>query len=270
MVIASALNEAGYSPKNSPEDNTNLIKHIFFNTLRIYSKTYSGKYGEIVFAVDSRNYWRKEIFPHYKQHRKKKREDSLVDWNLVFKIKDELISDIKNYFPYTVLEIDGAEADDIIAVLSRTTGKPHLIIANDHDVYQLLTESVHQYDPRKKQFVKIVKPICEFLQEHIITGDTGDGIPNIKSVSNSFVDKIRQKPITKIFLQDCIENGVPKEFLDRYYENEQLIDLHMIPDEIVQSITTAWAERPKKDKSKIFNFLARNKYRLLLQDVGDF
>jgi 5'-3' exonuclease len=270
MVIAAALNEAGYSPKNSSEENSNLIKHIFFNMLRIYNKTYSRKYGQLVFAIDSRKYWRKEIFPYYKEHRKKKREDSVVDWELVFKIKDELVSDLIQYFPYHVMEIDGAEADDIIAVLSRTTGYPHLIIATDHDVYQLLSENVHQYDPKKKEFVKLVKPVDEFLREHIVGGDSGDGIPNIKSVSNSFVDKIRQKPISKPFLKDCVENGVPEEFLDRYYENEKLIDLNMIPENIVSDIISKWKNKPTKDGSKVFNYLARNKYRLLLQDIGDF
>jgi hypothetical protein len=270
LVIASALNESGYSPRNSDQDNSNLIKHIFFNTVRSYNRLYRRKYGELVFAVDSRNYWRKEIFEHYKYKRKKKREDSDINWDLIHQIKKELLADVDKYFPYPVIESDGAEADDVLAVLSRWSTVPHLIVASDHDMGQLCVNFVEQYCPRKKQILKHTGDINDLILDHIINGDTGDGVCNIRSPNDSFVTGTRQKPITKKFREECHTIGIPVECLDRYIENKQLVDLSMIPEKIVADIEYKWEHRVRKDASEVFNYLAKNGYRLLLQDIGDF
>ena len=48
----------------------------------------------------------------------------------------------------------------------------------------------------KQKIIKGVDP-REYLKEHIIRGDKGDGIPNILSADNCIVDGVRQKPISK-------------------------------------------------------------------------
>lgn len=270
LLIASALNESGYSPKNSDKDNSNLIKHIFFNTVRSYNKFYRRKYGELVFAQDSRHYWRRDFFKYYKEKRKKNRENSDIDWDLLFRIKDELLEDIDKYFPYHVIGVDGAEADDVIAVLSRWSMTPHLIIASDHDMGQLCVNFVEQYCPRKKQIIKHKEDVDTLILNHIIDGDTGDGVCNIRSPNNSLVDGIRQKPITKKFREECHIIGIPEECMERFKENQTLVDLNMIPENIVKDIEYKWEHRTQKDASDVFNYLAKNGYRLLLKDIGDF
>lgn len=269
FVIASATNSG--AKLNAPEqEQKNLIKHMFFNTIRICNRNFSPKYGNIVFATDSRNYWRKNIFPYYKANRKKKREDSLFNWELIFEVRDELISDIKQFFPYPVIGIDGAEADDIIAVLTKYVTAHHLICSSDKDLGLLQTELVQQYCPKKKQFLPMSDNIEEMLLLHIINGDRVDGIPNIRSPSNSFVDGIRQRSITKDYVENCIEVGIPIEDVDRYMENKTLIDHNCIPNNIIASIQSAWDNRIENGYSQLFNYFARNGYRHLLADVGDF
>lgn len=270
MATASALNEAGYNSSNTDEQNIKLVKHIFFNSVRAYNKKFKHEYGKLVFAIDSRNYWRKDVFPLYKYRRKINRENSDINWELIFKIKDEIISDLKEYFHYTVIEVDGAEADDIIATISKRFDGNHLIIATDKDYKQLHSTNIKQFCPRKKEFIKLDKPVEMITFEHIVRGDTDDGICNIKSPNNSLAEKIRQKPITDKFVQECFQNGVPSEFRDRFIENQSLIDHNFIPSKIVEQIIDQWNSQPIKTPSKIFNYLMLNKMELLLADIGDF
>lgn len=270
LVIASALNDSGYSAKSSDDENKNMIKHIFYNTIRSYRKKFGHQYGEIAFAIDSRKYWRKEFFPHYKFKRAKKREDSDINWELIFQIKDELKQELHDYFPYHVIEADGAEADDVLAVMSKNIHERHLIVASDHDSGQLQSDTVDQYCPRKKKILKNDVSVERLVFLHILKGDTGDGICNIKSPNDSFVTGTRQKPITEKFIEECWGNGIPEEFEQRFKENELLVNLNMIPDHIVKRILDNWHNRPQKDRTKVFNFFLENGYKLLLKDVGDF
>ncbi|NDI20929.1 MAG: hypothetical protein EBY85_06505, partial [Burkholderiaceae bacterium] len=82
--------------------------------------------------------------------------------------------ELRAVFPYKVIEIEGAEADDIIASLAMwscnndlsITGlieepKPFLIISGDHDFIQLQTHKhVKQYSPIQKKFIKADMPRC--------------------------------------------------------------------------------------------------------------
>ena len=50
----------------------------------MYKSKFGKKYGDIIICCDDKNYWRKQTFPHYKANRKKFREESDYDWNLIF------------------------------------------------------------------------------------------------------------------------------------------------------------------------------------------
>ena len=56
-------------------------------------------------------------------------------------------------------------------------------------------------------FIKIKEPAEEILREHIIRGDKGDGVPNIHSEDDSFVEGKRQRPIVKHWLLNGKRNN---------------------------------------------------------------
>ena len=66
------------------------------------------------------NVWRREIFPNYKAGRKANRAKSEHDWSMLYLIYiSKVKNEIKAFLPYKVIELETAEADDIIAVLVR-------------------------------------------------------------------------------------------------------------------------------------------------------
>ena len=79
----------------------------------------------------------------------------------------------------------------------------------------------------------------EYLKEHIIRGDKGDGIPNILSDDDCIVNGVRQKPISKKKVANWIVQD-PSEFNDDmkrgWLRNKILIDFDLIPKDISDAI----------------------------------
>ena len=229
-----------------------LIRHMVLNIIRTHVKNFKAEYGEVVLCCDNRKYWRKEFFPFYKANRKKTRDKSDLDWHLIFDILGKLKQELKDNFPYKVLDVEGAEADDIIGTLVPIYS-PHqkiLILSSDGDFLQLQNyKDVKQYNPSQKKYVKSENPILE-LKEKIIRGDKGDGIPNMFSPSDCFVRDLRQKPITQKTLEKYLSEDVKNFSYDEavnFGRNQTLIDLTFIPQEIKEKIINTYEEtKPAK------------------------
>lgn len=261
------------------EVNEDMVRHMVLNSLRSYRSKFFDEYGELVICYDGRNYWRREIFPFYKQNRKKNRESSDLDWDSIFKTLNKIREEIREIFPYKVLEVEHAEADDIIASLVFHTAKNPLpenvlIISSDKDFFQLQTHSfVKQYSPTLKKFVSGSDPE-EYIKVHILKGDRGDGIPNFLSPDNTFVDNLRQKPlgankIDKLVVQE------PKEFcneemLRNYQRNQRLIDLSFVPSDLQKTIIEHYKEVKCGNRSKLLNYFIKNRLKNLTESLSDF
>lgn len=251
----------------------NLIKHKIINAIRAINVKHRQRFGEMIIAYDSFKYWRKEYFPHYKAHRKKQREDMAVDWPALFKIVNSLKEDLKNHFPYKYIEVEGAEADDIIGVICKNTwGEEVLIVSRDEDFIQLQTKpNIFQYNPFTKKIITGVDPV-QALWEHIVRGDRSDGIPNIRSPGNCFVLGERQKKVTPQLLNNVFSIKEDSPLWDNYQRNKNLIDLNCIPEDIKIKIIECFEREQSRpsDRSKLFNYFISNKMAVLMQDINDF
>jgi len=261
-----------------------LFRSTTLNTIRSLYKKFCADYGELVIATDGKRSWRKEVFPYYKANRKKSRETSDIDWGLIFTNLNTVREELKEIFPYRVIHIDHAEADDIIGTIvcefsNKILPKKEniLILSGDKDFIQLQSYNssvaVKQFDPINKKYVTTDNPKM-FMKEHILKGDVGDGIPNFLSPDNSFVDSIRQKPVTKKNLSEWIQKK-PEEFcneemLRNYKRNEVLIDLSMTPQSIKDKIMNEFETQSGKDKSKLFGYFIKNKLKVLMESINDF
>jgi len=269
LVIAS-LFHAIKSENGLTED---LVRHLVLNMYRVYRKKFSAEFGEIIICNDGRQYWRKDSFPQYKANRKKQRKSSSVNWNEFYDIMNVIHDEILHNLPYKNLQINDAEADDIIAIISKHnhTNEKILIVSSDKDFQQLQRYSnVYQYSPIKRDFL-----ICEdpenFLLEHIIKGDSSDGVPNILSDDDVFVqeDK-RQKPCGKKKINTIKEELSEWTNSDNWNRNQRMIDMNMIPEEVESSILDEYNKEPKGKRRNILNYFIQNNLKNLMQSIEEF
>jgi hypothetical protein len=280
--------------KGTESEVKNLIRHVTLSTIKSYKKKYGKEYGELVICCDGRKYWRKEFFEHYKASRKKTREASSLDWHLIFDTLNEMRQDIAEHFPWKVVHVDRAEADDIIAVMTKwaqTNGlveqglvsEPQkvLILSSDKDFKQLQlapfsSGNVRQWSPMQKKYIQASnKEIVDFTVEHIVKGDAGDGIPNILSKDDVFVVGDRQKPVSAKRLAEFIENGYDACKTDEerrnWHRNATLVAFKHIPEDVETSIVDTYiSNTPTGDKMSVMNYLIEHRCRLLLDEVQDF
>jgi len=256
-----------------------LIRHMILNTIRMY-KTKFPNYGDVIIASDGANNWRRGAFPQYKANRRKNREESTFDWPKAFEIINKVREEIKENFPYRVIHIEGCEADDVIGTLVEQTQEfgqmeDVMIISADGDFKQLQQyDNVKQFSPLLKKFVVDNHPRLG-LQEKIIKGDTGDGIPNILSGDDTFVEGLRQTPVTKKKMVEIL-NGLESAdtslpWFRNYQRNQMLIDLTKTPNELKEKILESHrSQDPWNNKGKVLPFLINKKCKLLIECVEEF
>jgi hypothetical protein len=259
-----------------------MIRHMVLNSIRMYKQKFSDKYGEIVICCDDKNYWRKEIFPYYKAHRKADREKSTLDWNAVFEILNKIRDELKTSFPYKVIQVPHAEADDVIATLCHRFGKwiandeseKILIVSGDKDFAQLQKYiNVDQFSPVLKKWINVSDP-GRFLREHILKGDRGDGVPNILSNDSCIIMGERQKPLSAKKMEAWIDL-LPEDFCDttmlrNFYRNKQMVDLDMIPKEITEQINNMFDSYETPKRNGMLNYFIKHRLKLLTEHISEF
>tara|TARA_Y100000114_G_scaffold64176_1_gene58767 strand:+ start:1668 stop:2510 length:843 start_codon:yes stop_codon:yes gene_type:complete len=269
---------SGILASGNKDFSEDLVRHMVLNSIRNFNKRFSD-YGELVICCDDKNYWRKKEFPYYKANRKKTREQSALDWNMIFNTLSTIKEEIRENFPYVVLQVSTAEADDIIATMVErygNNGEKIMIVSGDKDFSQLQRyKSVSQYSPITKKMIKVDDPM-EYLYEHVIRGDTGDGVPNIMSRDDVFVNGLRQKPLTKKKVFAMIEEmkrGITPfdgEVKRNYLRNIQLIDLTRVPQFIRKEVIHSYNNYERKDRSLLLNYFIKNKLKNLMSDIQEF
>jgi len=271
IMIASTMMSMG---KGQTQVDVNMVRHMVLNSLRMYRQKYHNEYGELVLCCDGRKSWRRSHFPQYKAARKTSRDSDSRDWTQIFGCLDTIKSELEEFFPYKYIQIDDAEADDIIGFLAKTEGEPIMIISGDKDFIQLqVKKNVKQYSPITKKII-VDKDPAKYLKEHILRGDTSDGVPNFLSADNSIVDKIRQTPISKkkveLWVDQEPEDFCNEEQLRNYHRNMKLIDLQYTPSNIVAQVGSQFNKIPKGKRSGLLNYFIERKLNNLIQDIGEF
>lgn len=275
VMISNLMVQLGNHTNAELEED--LLRHMILNSIRSYNKKFKDEFGEMIIAADASNNWRREIFPYYKANRRKAREKSEINWTMVFETLNKVRNEIKENFPYRVIHVDGAEADDVIGTLVQTfgdTSEKILILSGDKDFVQLQSYmNVKQFDPVQKKWRTTNDPDT-FVKEHIMRGDVGDGIPNFLSADNTFVVGSRQKPLSKKKMDNWIRMN-PHDFCDEtmlrgYLRNQQLVDLKFIPLHIKDNIMVQYNEQADKGREKLFNYFIEKRLKNLMETINDF
>lgn len=254
-----------------------MFRHIVLNILRAHVKKFKNKYGEVIICCDNRKYWRKEVFEFYKASRKKSREKSKLDWHYIFDMLTKFKDEIKQNMPYKVIDVEGAEADDIIATLAESSNpnkEKVLVLSSDNDFLQLqMFKNVTQYNPATKKFLVSESPVQD-LKLKVIQGDKGDGIPNVLSPSDTFVSGGRQKALTESNLALLLNtphedwsDDVAKKGFER---NRQLIDFRYIPKELKEKIINEYKTVKPQSRQKMFSYFIDKRLTNLMDVIEEF
>jgi len=250
-----------------------VIRPAVLNTLRLYRTKFLNEFGELIICCDDRKSWRKELFPNYKASRKKTRSAAPIDWENLYECLNQLKEELTEWFPYKVVQSDKAEADDVIAILVGLANERTLILSSDKDFVQLHQFNVRQYSPIQKKFVE--GDAKWSLHEKLVKGDVGDGVPNIMSDDNVFIDEgRRQKPITKKKVDAWYDLDpdmyCDAEMLRNYNRNKQLIDLGEVPESIRINITKQFEKAVVGDRKRLLTYFINHRLKNLTENLSEF
>jgi 5'-3' exonuclease len=237
--------------------------------------------NEFVICFDSYS-WRKKYFRFYKARREMTKKKSGMDYKAFIAVIDEIHEDLKTYFPFKVVRVSWAEADDVIAALTKHIGQrgDQIIIASrDKDFKQLLSSDVMLWDTIEWKWIKCEHPKT-YLIKHILMGDAGDDVPNVRSDDDVFITEgKRQKPcgpkgVEKI-LQDGLEEWIKKEgLLENFRRNKRLIRLtkSTIPGRVWNGAIECYEEQPTKkgNYQLLVKYFAENRMRNLQKSIDKF
>ena len=267
----------------------NVIRHAILASLKTYNRQFRREYGDMVICCDDKNYWRKKIFPYYKYKRSINKEKSDFPWEKINKYMDMVKEELKEHFPYKVIQVKGAEADDIIGILTTEVAAKNIvqnglyeepekvmIVSADKDMKQLTNEYVKQWLHRDRKFAVLDEPAKRFLRRLILTGDSGDGVPNVFSPLDSFYTGTRQKPATEKKLQpfldakNMIDATDDESIKQRIAENARLISFAFIPKEVKEAIISEYSIVPNGNKMKVFKYMSNHNMKSMIEDIDDF
>ena len=270
VTLSSLMVQIGNRTALEPD----LVRHMVLNSLRLYRRQFSDEYGELVLCYDNKTNWRREYFPNYKYSRRKDRKASKLDWGAIFDTLHLIKQELQDNFPYKVLEVENAEADDIIATLCKNyQDEKIMIVSGDKDFIQLQKyPNVSQYSPILKKYVNGHDPDT-YIKEHILKGDTSDGIPNVLSPDNTFVDGLRQRPLGRKKIETWLDmhiDDLQDEVKRNYQRNNTLINLDNVPENLEKEIMVDFSEAPCGDRSKILNYFIQSRLKELTESIGDF
>lgn len=271
------------------EPTKEYIRHLVFNSIRFYNITHRNDYGEMVIAMDDKS-WRYDDFEWYKWERNQDKETDGLDWDVIYGYMNEITAEIIEHLPYPCVRASGAEADDVIGVLAKKSDEPVLIVSNDKDLVELTRKpNVKMWRPYDNAFYS-VDDCDEHLLDLILRGDKADGIPNVRSPEDFYVQAYkskaagekptRAKPINKALKAEMLEryklgdkammDYLGEEMWERFVTNRRLIDLSYIPTNVTNNILSAWDNVTRNPEMKLIAFLSKHRMSLLAKNVSEF
>ena len=148
-----------------------------------------------------------------------------------------------------------------------------MIISGDKDFIQLQKyPNVKQWSPITKKDINGFDPTI-YLKEHILKGDTSDGVPNVLSDDNVFIEGRRQRPLSKKKLNNWVNEVFPtftQEEQKNYDRNRKIIDVNCIPQHIEEKINNEFNDVKVATRDKILGYFINKKLKTLIEVIDEF
>ncbi len=155
----------------------------FCNMLHKLLTTHSDAHIAVIFDVARKNF-RNDIYPDYKAHRPPAPEDLVPQF--------PLIRQAAQAFGLPIMEMEGFEADDIIATYARLAEEEGIevtIVSSDKDLMQLVKPHIRLMDPMKQVMIgetevieKFGVPPHQVVDVQALCGDASDNVPGVDGI----------------------------------------------------------------------------------------
>jgi len=132
----------------------------------------------------ARKTFRNDIYPEYKAHRPPPPEDLIPQFDLV--------RDATRAFNVACVDMEGYEADDLIATyarLARERGAEVTIVSSDKDLMQLVDDKVTMLDAMKNKIIGPSEVVEKFgvgpekvIEVQALAGDSSDNVPGVPGI----------------------------------------------------------------------------------------
>lgn len=223
LSIRSDISDYDLILKDGNEDKSaalvDMYYHQMLRSIIHIKKHFKVKAEDIVLCLDSRS-WRKDAYKTYKSDRTKSRSESPIDWGGFYKANNKLIELLDSTTKIKILQVEPAEADDIIFTVARRLSEreiENITVTSDKDIKQILRFSHSKmYDPVKKEDVTVWHQTD--LLTHILAGDSGDGVPSVKDGTIFHPDFIKHLKENQIFITS-VKEATKLEVFESIYES---------------------------------------------------
>ncbi len=249
--------------RNSKGENTSAVFG-FINTLRkIYDK-YNPKYSAIVYDTGRETFRHKE-FDEYKISR--------VETPDELKPQIPIIKEIASAYGLSSFELEGYEADDVLASLANILSKKNYkvyIITSDKDLMQMVTDKIQVYDPWKdviydsvrvkERFGVDPKKVADILA---LAGDAIDNIPGLPGIG----DKRAQEIILRF---GSVEKAIEKDERVKIHKDLAILskNLSVLKSDLKIKKAESKIRIKSKDQDKLLEIFKEMEFSSLLKNLA--
>jgi len=221
----------------------------------------------------ARKTFRNDIYPEYKAHRPPPPEELIPQFSLV--------RDAVKAFNVASVELEGFEADDLIATYAREAaeqGAEVTIVSSDKDLMQLVNDKVTMFDAMKNKIIGAEQVVEKFgvgpekvVEVQALAGDASDNVPGVPGIGvKTAAQLLEEYGDLESLLERAGEIKQPKrrekliEFAEAARISRQLVTLK---DDAPQPISLEEMATRKPDPEMLLNFLEEQDFKRLIPKV---
>lgn len=267
-----------YRRDKTPIGAIHFFSNMLLSLLRRRQSKDTPTHAAVVFDYSGHTF-RNNIFSEYKANRPPPPEELVPQF--------PLSRDAVRAFNFACLELEGFEADDIIATLAteaKNKGGRVTIVSSDKDLMQLVNEGISMFDPMKDMHIGREQVLEKFavkpervIDVQALAGDSTDNIPGapgigIKTASmliNEFgdLDSLLERAEE---IQQTKRRQTLIEHADQIRMSRELVTLKRnVPTEsIMNNLNDLEIKEP--DPQTLLNFLQKQEFRTILSRVASY
>ncbi|MEM7680278.1 MAG: DNA polymerase I, partial [Pseudomonadota bacterium] len=250
----------------------------FVNMLLKLLRDYDAPYLAVIFDAARENF-RNNIYPEYKANRDETPEDLGPQFPLV--------KEATEAFDIPAIELEGYEADDLIAAytrLAREQGKEVVIVSSDKDLMQLVGDGVRMFDPMKKKYIGPDEVMEKFgvtpdkvVPVQALAGDSTDNIPGVPGIGvKTAAQLINEYGDLETLLERAgeIKQNKRREKLIEHAEmariSQQLVKLDdQAPVPVaIEDLEVHDFDESGPNKPKLMKFLEKQAFNSIIKRIG--